>query len=391
MRVLVCTTAGAGHFGPLIPFARACLASGHEVAVAAAGSFANPVSAAGFEHHPFADAPADLMGQVFEQVPHLSFEHANDLVVSEVFGRLDAQAALPGLVEIIDSWRPDVVLREPCEFASLVAARAAGIPQVTVAIGMTATTEYMVPLIRQPLAELDELAGLPDGASATAMLSAPTLSTVPLVLDEALAAGGTVGALVYRFHDDSLTSARGALPGSWGHPSHPLVYVSFGSVTAALDGFESLYPEVVACLADYPVRVLLTTGAGLDPADLAPLPANTWAERWWPQSEVMAFCDVVVGHGGFGTTMAALAAGVPQVVVPLFAFDQLINAQHVEAVGAGLHVAGGAPGIAEAADAAARIVTESSYRETARSVADSMAALPPVADAVALLERTARC
>ena len=50
------------------------------------------------------------------------------------------------------------------------------------------------------------------------------------------------------------------------------------------------------------------------------------------------------------------------------------------------HVAGGAPRIAEAA-AAASVVTESSHRGTARSVADSMAAHPPVADAEALLER----
>ena len=77
MRVLACTTAGAGHFGPLVPFARACADAGHEVAVAAPESFADQVTAAGFEHHPFADAPAEAMGQVFSQVPSMSFEDAN--------------------------------------------------------------------------------------------------------------------------------------------------------------------------------------------------------------------------------------------------------------------------------------------------------------------------
>ena len=43
----------------------------------------------------------------------------------------------------------------------------------------------------------------------------------------------------------------------------------------------------------------------------------------------------MLGHGGFGTTMGALAAGVPQVVMPIFTFDQVVNAEHVAAVGAG--------------------------------------------------------
>ena len=48
-----------------------------------------------------------------------------------------------------------------------------------------------------------------------------------------------------------------------------------------------------------------------------------------------------VGHGGFGTTMLALAAGVPQVIVPLFASDQHVNARHVAATGAGVCLDGG--------------------------------------------------
>lgn len=36
MKVLVATTAGAGHFAGLRPFARACAQAGHEVRVAAA-------------------------------------------------------------------------------------------------------------------------------------------------------------------------------------------------------------------------------------------------------------------------------------------------------------------------------------------------------------------
>ena len=56
----------------------------------------------------------------------------------------------------------------------------------------------------------------------------------------------------------------------------------------------------------------------------------------------------MIGHGGFGTTMGALAAGVPQVVVPLFSFDQIVNGEHVAAVGAGLTVERGPAAVEQA-------------------------------------------
>jgi UDP:flavonoid glycosyltransferase YjiC (YdhE family) len=390
VRVLVSTTAGTGHFGPVIPVARACLAAGHEVVVAAPRSFAAQVAGAGFAHLPFADVPAEVMGPIFGRLPHLSFEEANAVVVTEIFGRHDAQAALPGLVEIVEQWRPDLVLREPCEFGSLVAAAAAGVPQVEVAIGMTETTDRMRPLLARPLAELEAMAGLPAGAAAEAMSSAQVISSVPPMLDVVRDLGAGPAEAVHRFRDPTLTAASTSLPEAWGDPRHPLVYVTFGSVAAGLPSFAGIYPDVVASFAGHPVRVLLTTGSGVDPADLGALPGNLRVERWWPQPEVMPHCAAMVGHGGFGTTMAALSAGVPQVVVPLFAFDQRVNAAHVAAAGAGVDLDGGPACVPGVAEAVARLMQESSYRQAAGSVASEMAALPPVSEAVSLLERIAQ-
>ena len=56
MRVLVATTAGAGHLAGLLPFARACVRAGHEVRVVAPASFAPAVATAGLVHEPVADA-----------------------------------------------------------------------------------------------------------------------------------------------------------------------------------------------------------------------------------------------------------------------------------------------------------------------------------------------
>jgi hypothetical protein len=59
--------------------------------------------------------------------------------------------------------------------------------------------------------------------------------------------------------------------------------------------------------------------------ELGPLPDNVHAEAWVAQADVAAEASVIVGHGGYGATLGALAAGVPLAVLPLFA-DQPYNA-----------------------------------------------------------------
>jgi glycosyltransferase len=395
MRVLFSTTAGSGHFGPLIPFAKACSDAGHMVKVAAPTSFATDVWRAGLDHAPFDDVPPDVMGPVFARLPKMSFELANATVMGEIFGRLDAQAALPGVAEIVDAWKPDVVVREPCEFASLVAAERAGIPQVQVAIGMGPLDGSMLSVLAAPLAELSVVADLPEDGAMRTLMRTPGFTTVPAALDgvgpeprnddmNANAAG-----TIRRFHDPSLIAGAGDLPPSWGDPGHPLVYVTFGSVTAGVGPYSAIYAATLRALADMPLRVLMTTGRGIDPATLAPIPANIHVEQWWTQADVMPHTAAVVGHGGFGTTMMTLAAGVPQVIVPLFAFDQSINAERVAAIGAGEHVVGGPDAVGAIPSSLTRVLNDPTYRKGAQAVAADMARLPSVTESVPILQNLA--
>ena len=391
MRVLVSTTAGSGHFGPLVPFAVACRAAGHEVRVAAPASFAGSVESSGFVHCPFADVPAGVLGPIFGRLGAMSFEAANATVMGEIFGRLDAQAALPGVSAVIDDWRPDLVVREPCEFASLVAAERAGIRHVQVAISVAGVFESAWPILAGPLAELSALAGLPADRGSAAMLRTPGLTCVPASLDELVdrvpAALGQ--SPLWRFRDRTSYDGSSALPAPWGDPQLPLIYVTFGSVTGGLEPFALVYAATLAALADTPVRVLMTTGARIDPASLRPWPANAHVERWWPQADVMTDTAAVVGHGGFGTTMMALAAGVPQVVVPMFAFDQVVNAERVAAVGAGVHLEGGPSASTRLAAAVLDVLGSARFRERAATIAAEMAALPDATSAVPILEQLA--
>ena len=388
MRVLFATTAGAGHFGPLVMFARACLDAGHEVLVAAPASFADAVAGAGFDHAPFADVPPEIMGAVFARLPGLAGHEADAIVVGEVFGRLDARAALPGVTATIESWRPDIVLREPCEFASLVAAERADVAQVQVAIGVGSLPAWAPAALEAPLNELRAEAGLGADPTLECLRTLTGFTSVPAGFDDEVGSAEADGRL-WRFRDASLTARSGSLPGPWGSAADPLVYVTFGSVAGGHDHFASVYPEAVAALAGLPMRVLLTTGAGGDPAALRPWPDNVHVERWWPQADVMPLAAAVVGHGGFGTTMTALAAGVPQVVVPLFAFDQTVNGERVAAVGAGVHVGGGPPAVAGIGPAVTEVLSDPSYRWVAERLAAEIAALPDASTAVPVLESMA--
>ena len=370
----------------MVPFAKACRDAGHEVTVAAPASFAAAVAATGLNHAPFADVPPEVLGPIFGRLFHLPHEEANRTVLADIFGRLDAQAALPGVTEIMARWRPDLVVREFCEFGSLVAAQKAGVPQVEVAIGLASGLAGLLPVVAPPLTELEAIAGLPEGKAYQALTSGPVLTCVPAEVDGETE---TAGVRVRRFRDASLTADQASPPPAWGDPDHPLVYVTFGSVAAGLPPFAGVYRSALDALAGEPVRVLMTTGSAVEPGSLAPPPANARVEQWWPQASVMPHTAVVVGHGGFGTTMMALAAGVPQVVIPLFASDQFLNAERVAAIGAGVCLNGGPGAVPGLAQAVAGVLRQPAYAEKARGVAAAMAELPDVASSVPFLEKLA--
>jgi glycosyltransferase len=88
--------------------------------------------------------------------------------------------------------------------------------------------------------------------------------------------------------------------------------------------------------------------------------------------------------------MAALAAGVPQVVVPLFAFDQSVHARRVAEVHAGIQLPGGVAAVTDLPAALRRVLDEPAFAEGARAMATEIAALPDIAECVPLLEQLAR-
>ena len=186
MRALFASTRGAGHFNPIVPFARAFERGGHEVLFAGPPALAEAVEGAGFELWQFDPPPEDELGAIWGRVPELPPEEANEVVVGEVFGRLNTTAALPRLREACEEWRPDVVVRDPNEYGSALAAELHGIPHARVAIGLASTEELGLGIAASAVDAIRRELGLPSDPAADVLRRSPYLSLFPATLDEGL-------------------------------------------------------------------------------------------------------------------------------------------------------------------------------------------------------------
>jgi glycosyltransferase len=309
----------------------------------------------------------------------MSPSQSNLYFIREMFGRLGLAARFDDMRRIIGDWQPGLVLRETSEVASFAAAEAAGVPQAQVAIGLSSFEESAMPALAEALSDFGLTEPLPR------LQSKPRLSHVPPSLEVASVLSRTTT----RFRWDDLADDGMHLP-DWWDSTAPLVYVTFGSEAAGMGLFPHFYRAVLDQLAPKPIRVLMTVGQKADPALLGDLPANAHVERWWPQTGVMKEAVAVVGHGGYGTSMTALAAGLPQVLIPLFSADQGETARRLDEVGAGISLTEGPAAISGLGDALSRVLKDPFYLEGARRIAAEMASLPPPRKAVGLLESLAK-
>jgi UDP:flavonoid glycosyltransferase YjiC (YdhE family) len=112
----------------------------------------------------------------------------------------------------------------------------------------------------------------------------------------------------------------------------PLVYLTMGST-----GKLALFKVVIAALKDKPYRLAVTTGGQFDTAELGQLPSNVCTIAFFPGNRILEKASVTVNHGGSGSVYQAMAAQVPQIIIPTHG-DQQWNADIVQAEGAGIRL-----------------------------------------------------
>ena len=317
-------------------------------------------------------------------LPVVSRAEAVVLGNRELFGRLAATAMLASMEQVFSDFDPQLILREPCEYASAIARPGGHAVTAQVAISLAEAEAASIAAAGPALEQRRK--GVVDE-----LFASPYVTYFPASLDP------SPFARTIRFRHELPASPR-PLPAWWETVDAPLVYVSFGSVVSHMSIAAELYRTALAAVEGLEARVLLSVGRGFDPSRLGALPPNVRVESWVNQADAVARSHLVVCHGGSGTVLGALAAGVPLVMVPSFA-DQFKNARRLADAGAGVCVeartaAPGETGQAkrdEGGDsrrirlAIEEVSSQPSYARHANDIAREMAALPSPDEVLARL------
>jgi len=439
MKVLFTVWPFSGHVLPCLSLARTLKSHGHEVAFYTGAAARGTVEREGFACFPFkalADRVAELTGSVdhsdhaelyallterytnvAEKNPLKKLRRIQDMYQEMVVGTVAAQVADQS--GILADWRPDLVLTDafmwgpvlilrekqdasvvvfsffagcmipgsgapphgfglprPRNWLTRALTRAAG----TIALRATKRVRLAANQVRrehglEPLPStyfewvgqmpLHLVASSPEYDYERRDLPASVHYVGPCVYDPPSASEG-------QSWDETLTPAR------------PVVYVTEGTCQVRRP---LLLRAAAEGLGGLPLQVVMTTGRQRDPGslELGPLASNMIVESWVVQSELLPKCSVVVTNGGSGTVRAALARGVPLVVVPM-EWDQLENAQRVVEAGAGLRISPRRCNAKRLRAAVESVLTKPSFAENARRIAASFSRYDQGHDAARLLE-----
>jgi len=378
MRILFTSIRNIGHFQPLVPLIEACRGAGHEVAVGAPPDLEARVHATGARFVPFGHPGDEGLRPLWEALRELPHGEQNGFVISRIFAGACAEAAVPLLLTHAREFQPDVIVREAQEYAGLLVGQALGVPTARVAISLERALHRFFPLLMPALDQQRGALGLALDPTGQHLAQEPILTQFPKALwhEESAQPLFRFG-VPSREHPGPLPIER---PPAWGDDRTPLVYLTLGTVAGGMADLRRGYRLLLDAVASLPVRALLTTGEAVDPASLGAIPEHVAVARFVPQARVLAHARAVVCHGGSGTVLGALSAGLPLVIMPMFA-DQPENAREVEAAGAGLGVPFGDASPDRIASALTRVLGEPTFAQRAQAIAREMSTLPPVESA----------
>ena len=308
-----------------------------------------------------------------EMIGHVQAGTTKPFVIGEVFCHRTARRMAADIIQLAETWRPDVVMREYAEFGGGIAAAALGVPCVLHGVGLWLNIEELVKgggtNLRAVAAEVgvvDVDLGWIDGDlyldPCPPFLQAPSERPYP-----------SASQLIRPVPFDT-TAGPDALP-SWVDGlsgERPVIYVGLGTVMNRRGATLEL---ILDDLVELDAEVIVTTGPGRQPEDLGPQPAHVHVEQYLPLTQLLPHCHLVVCHAGWGTVIGALTHGIPLVCVPISA-DGFMNGDSCEASGIGRSIPARElqPGLIT--DAARDVLEEPSYREAAGRAQAQIADMP---------------
>jgi rhamnosyltransferase subunit B len=399
MARLVVTTMGSwGDLFPSLAIAKAALARGHDVSLAATPAYRDLAEAEGV---PFVPVGPRFGPEEFAADPAIFDGRLGGFAG---FLHLFRTVVFPNLPAWVDALRDaaagvDLLVSHPTVLATPIAAELEGVPWATFSVfpGLVPSDFTLPSPTRAPLPR-----GAPGRRLRRAAWSAARWNIRRSFDPPVNAARAAVGLTPVR---DALflpvTSGRLYLIGAsrhivdvppdwppnvrmtgffaWDRPAlfdrpaeldsflasgPPPVLVTLGGSSAVDPG--DFYHDAIAAVRRLDRRALVLTGPTPEPFVHEP-EADVLALPFAPFSEVAPRCVAAVHHGGVGTTLAFLAAGLPQLLVPR-GFDQPQTALRLQRLGVATSLPWARATAPRLERELARLLQEPAYRQRAEAV-----------------------
>lgn len=396
MRLLFVALPVAGHTLPLIPFAWAARAAGHDTLFATGGNAINLVIQAGLPAVKILET-VDLMSEFTEYIkehysipgliappPSSTYENTNFIAKREewrsahtlfeqpdelfhplalFFGHV-GELTIDSIVRVARCWGADAVVYDPCMIVGLASAKAVGIPAFCHGFGVW--HPWAMPAIPAMNAAIQRY-----GLTETAWTPAANIDVCPAsIRSSSLDRGWPMRYTPY--------NSEAVLP-AWlfDPPQRPRVCVTMGTATPVYGRIES-FDIVIDTIARYDVDVVVL---GTENVRRKPLPENIRSAEWLPLNAVLPTCSAIIHHGGAGTTFTALATGVPQLVIPQIV-DQPINAAAVASRGVGIYLPEAEADATSVRNGLFRLLDDIAIRNAATQVREEISAMPSPSEVI---------
>ncbi|WP_340682668.1 nucleotide disphospho-sugar-binding domain-containing protein [Amycolatopsis coloradensis] len=374
MRILFCTWAWQSHLFPMVPLAWACRAAGHQVRVASQPGLMPVIRQAGLDAVSVG-RDVDVPGFVRDYVLRPGGRPQGRPRALDMLVEL-ADAMVDDLVGQAERWRPDVIVYELTTWAGPLAAAAIGVPAVRMLYGVD-LLERAAGFLPDAIGPLAERLGLPE----VDVHGGLTVDPCPPRLQVSTG---------YRPQEIRYVPYNGAgtVPSSIpDRGSRPRVCVTWGTTMAKLESRRMLAERMAKAVAVLDAEIVVAI-AEEHMELLTGLPDDVRVLTGVPLDLVLPSCDLVLHHGGAGTTLTAMTHGVPQLVIPQLP-DHALHGRQLAATGAGRVIAKEDAEPESVREAVTALLAESGHRESAAALATESRLRPPPADVVHVLEKLA--
>jgi UDP:flavonoid glycosyltransferase YjiC (YdhE family) len=371
MRILFAAAGAYGHLYPVIPVALAAQRMGHTVAVATHPSFHSELDRAGLAA---VAAGPSVEGAAAEVIASLTGPPEQADILIKIM-ELTIPRTAAELEPVLAGGNYDLVLHEAAISGAAIAAAKAGVASAMIGLGRMPDDPFW-DIIFPKMAKIFADNGLSVDDPRT--MDTPYLDFCPPFVQAPSFPKPGAPHILMR-------------PAAWNPPGDlpravldrdaekPLVYMTLG--TASIFAQPTILREMLDALAGLPLKAVLSTGPAVSADALGAIPDNVEVVAWVPQAELLKHVDLAVHHGGSGTTFAAMAVGIPQLLLPHGA-DQFSNAQMLSAVGAGAQILPGDVTPARIAEEVRLLLESDEARTSARKLQDEISRMPSMEDAI---------